>query len=293
METADAPALVESFRASLSYPAVLQEVISAEAGLIAADERLGGLHGKIEISTLLVLTSIVSYHLREPVSSALVHEMLTPKAIVFPKHETEGAFDAMRDAILMDDDLLNDPEQVSAWLAAPDRKASAFPCFRRCQAAVGVKISKKVQSGSPSTALCPFCDRLLPTFLPERLSKLLADLIEMGTPEPREGNPAGLALAPSVSITFCSAHNDWNDFVPLGKTKGWPVKLDFKGIEARLRAEKHQVILHGILHGTSQLDGEDKRGPFWRVAKEDAQMNGTKAMQVEGQMATFENDQPG
>ena len=192
METTDATSLVESFRASLSYPASLHAVISTAASLIAADPGVKHLDEKGELATLFALTSIVSYHLQEPVSSGLVHAMLTPKAITFPADPIEDVFKVMKEVLLFDDDLLNDSDQIDAWLVVPNRKAAAFPHFQRNTSVA----PKPIETKKAPESLCPFCDKVLPTSLPKRLSTLMAELAKMGTPEPRESNAAGLSLFP-------------------------------------------------------------------------------------------------
>jgi hypothetical protein len=85
-------------------------------------------------------------------------------------------------------------------------------------------------------SICPFCDRPLPEFPSDKLSKLIDKAKENSTPGHRD-NPLALDAPLNITIDLCLLHVHEAEMVPLADERGWPMIIDYVDVLKRLQQD--------------------------------------------------------
>ncbi|KZT59479.1 hypothetical protein CALCODRAFT_191653 [Calocera cornea HHB12733] len=148
--------------------------------------------------------------------------------------------------------------------------------------------SQSSSSSGPESGqrqLCPFCDEPWPERPSKRLTALLDQVKLHAWKDPRYSNPDGFSAPMEVFVTLCTLHRSESSHIPEGIAEGWPTKIDFGGIPARLGQKKHAL---------KKIVDDPSLSPFFQAAKNDILEKGARvAASAFGQYETFERCQPG
>ena len=174
----------------------------------------------------------------------------------------------------------------------------------------------------PST-LCPWCDEPLPTRPSPYLLRLMAAAKTRSASDARPTNPLGLYAAPAVFVNVCQRHRFESVQVPLAKRRGWPTRIDWKGLGGRVCAMRGALeaivedVDEAFLPGRERNEEEDGQkdededkdavddvelletrprlgSAFWKEVVKGVKKKGSRqAAGVRGQMTSFSKTQPG
>lgn len=137
--------------------------------------------------------------------------------------------------------------------------------------------------------LCPFCDQDLPSCPSAKFNKLLLAAKERARPEPRQWNPNGLRAALPEYITVCRQHEIEGEVLPRGREEGWPWKIDWRILEARVMERK--ALLQPIVAG---IPGGKEKSSFWNTLQESIKDHGgRKALDTKREASSFGGNQAG
>lgn len=104
-------------------------------------------------------------------------------------------------------------------------------------------------------------------------------------PDPRPANSLGLTAPLLTYVSMCQRHQFESKLLPTAVSAGWPTRIDFAALPARVSALRKRLV--GVL-----LDKE--QSIFWRELKKDIGEKGVrKTMGVAEQFKSFEKSQPG
>ena len=133
--------------------------------------------------------------------------------------------------------------------------------------------------------LCPFCDELLPDSLSPAFYGLLRTASNRAVKKPRSTNRHGLKASLPVYIGACERHRFEAKLLPQARKAGWPDKINFNEIPARLIARTADL--------TRILDVPMSSSFFCDAIDHIAQVGIRVAESAMGQFATFDRILPG
>ncbi|TRM65403.1 RTC4-like domain-containing protein [Schizophyllum amplum] len=137
------------------------------------------------------------------------------------------------------------------------------------------------QASADARDLCPYCDELLPPSPTPILQRLLDEVAKKSRPAPRPANARGRKAQLRHFAPVCQRHRFEREVLPEAESKGWPKKIDWGALPARVRRFSDE--LHGLLD-----DELDHAGCiFWKELAQEIKEKGSRA--ATGVSAQFEN----
>ncbi|TFK39470.1 RTC4-like domain-containing protein [Crucibulum laeve] len=168
-----------------------------------------------------------------------------------------------------------------------------------------------VPAADPRT-LCPYCDTALPSSPSPLLVRLLEVTAKKSHRDPRPTNLLGRKATLATFIAVCQRHRFESQILPEAEAKGWPKKIDWKSLGARIEQMKADLKMLIEDPGDDlELDenGDEivrewyedvpQKGPrakcvFWKEIMKEVKKKGSRAVVgVKGQFTNFEKAQPG
>ncbi|KAJ7121165.1 hypothetical protein C8R44DRAFT_787431 [Mycena epipterygia] len=137
----------------------------------------------------------------------------------------------------------------------------------------------------PST-ICIYCDALLPRDPSALLLSMYEEALPQSRPDVRPSNARGLIALLSVFSPICDRHQFERNVLPKASYEQWPIVIDFKDVETRLKAKK---AMFDALINDSTPEGPRQQNLFWQraVALEN------KSQGLVGNMQNFDQIQVG
>lgn len=116
---------------------------------------------------------------------------------------------------------------------------------------------------------------------------MLAETTRKSYPDPRPGNPKGLRAPFQIFIPLCDRHKFEGRLLPLARSNGWPMRIDFAALPGRIRRPAVLECLAAVIKAK-------EANHFWREIEEEVKKRGSRrVVGAEGQYASFEKTQPG
>ncbi|KAI0794127.1 RTC4-like domain-containing protein [Fomes fomentarius] len=151
--------------------------------------------------------------------------------------------------------------------------------------------------------LCPWCDERLPSEPTPHLRALMAAAKRVSRPEDRLANPLGLRAPLTAFVGVCQRHRFERDWIPRARRKGWPTKIAWDKLVARISRVKSDLkaivddVDEDFAPDVSQVSSNKrprKQNEFWQEVVKNVRQHGSRQTAgARGQFQHFNKTQPG